>query len=158
MLQQIKFHTHTSHEPHFITLSMSSVNASTKQVPHPYFPWATFHSSQPEVCLSLTYVERTRQWPAMTNSDRPLWANEWHCCVFSDITPATVTGMFRGFFQANTSLALQIKSQPFSSKSFPTRDRTTSPHTHWHTLVAAFTVLCITLEDGHEPCPKHVEW
>jgi len=24
--------------------------------------------------------------------------------------------------------------------------------------VAAFTVLCITPEDGHEPCPKHVEW
>jgi len=24
--------------------------------------------------------------------------------------------------------------------------------------VAAFTVLCITPEDGYEPCPKHVEW
>jgi len=24
--------------------------------------------------------------------------------------------------------------------------------------VAAFTVLCITPEDGHEPCLKHVEW
>jgi len=24
--------------------------------------------------------------------------------------------------------------------------------------VAAFTVLCITPEDGQEPCPKHVEW
>jgi len=24
--------------------------------------------------------------------------------------------------------------------------------------VAAFTVLCITPEDGHELCPKHVEW
>jgi len=22
----------------------------------------------------------------------------------------------------------------------------------------AFTVLCITPEDGHEPCLKHVEW
>jgi len=24
--------------------------------------------------------------------------------------------------------------------------------------VAAFTFLCITPEDGHEPCPKEVEW
>jgi len=24
--------------------------------------------------------------------------------------------------------------------------------------VAAFTVVCITPEDGHEACPKHVEW
>ena len=97
--------------------------------------------------------ELHRGWNPKFHTDRFLWTAQTCYVEYVDKVNRNSIVTLK-----NVLIWCRREDQYTTSSSWtPYPDSTYTYHTHWHTLVAASTVLYTAPEDGHEPCPKHVE-